>query len=240
MLIEGDASALEVVGAAYLSQDKVLCQEIRDGVDIHGRNQEALKLPSRLIAKIFVFRLIYGGSAFSYANDPEFNWISRSHVYWQEVIDSFYNKYTGLAKWHTSLVYGVQRTGRWTSPTGRTYEYTPVLRRGEYVWPRTTILNYPVQGLGADLMSIARVSAKRRLQNKVLFVNTVHDSIVVDSPPEIVYDVCTVMEDVFVDVPKNFERVFGKEFNLPMKGEVKFGMNWKDMEKFKRKNEYHS
>lgn len=83
-------------------------------------------------------------------------------------------------------------------------------------------------------MSIARVSAKRRLQNKVLFVNTVHDSIVVDSPSEIVYDVCTVMEDVFVDVPKNFQRIFGKEFNLPMKGEVKFGPNWKDMEKFKR------
>lgn len=55
-LVEGDASALEVVGAAYLSQDKILCQEIREGVDIHGRNQEALNLPSRLIAKIFVFR----------------------------------------------------------------------------------------------------------------------------------------------------------------------------------------
>lgn len=83
-------------------------------------------------------------------------------------------------------------------------------------------------------MSIARVSSKRRLKNTVDFVNTVHDSIVVDSPNKIVYDVCTVLEDVFVDVPKNFQRIFNKEFNLPMKGEVKFGMNWKDMEKFKR------
>lgn len=83
-------------------------------------------------------------------------------------------------------------------------------------------------------MSIARVSAKRRLKDTVLFVNTVHDSIVVDSRPEIVYTVCTVLEDVFVDVPKNFQRIFNKEFNLPMKGEVKFGMNWKNMEKFKR------
>lgn len=56
ILIEADASSLEIVCAAYLSQDPVLMAELQEGVDIHSRNQEALNLPERVVAKIFVFR----------------------------------------------------------------------------------------------------------------------------------------------------------------------------------------
>lgn len=126
-------------------------------------------------------------------------------------------------------------TGLYTSPTGRRYSYKPYKnKRGEYVWPRTQILNFPVQGCGADLMSIARVSAARRLAGKVDFINSVHDSILVDSPNDIVYDVCSILENVFKDIPKNFERLFKQEFNLPMTGEMKYGPNWKNMIEYKK------
>ena len=72
MLLQADAKQLEWVGATYFSQDKVAMQEIWDGVDQHADNQSRFGLPSRLIAKTFVFRLIYGGSAYSYAHDPNF------------------------------------------------------------------------------------------------------------------------------------------------------------------------
>lgn len=236
MLIEADASGLEIVCAAYLSQDPVLLKEIWGGVDLHTNNQDSLKLPERVIAKIFIFRILFGGNEWSFANDPDFNWISRNPKYWKNTIDLFYDKYQGIYKWHNSLINEVQLNGGYTSPTGRKYSFEPVLKHGDWLWPITTIKNYIVQGFGADLMSIARVSAKRRLKDKVLFVATVHDSIVVDSPNKIVYDVCDVLENVFVDIPKNFKAVFGQEFNLPMKGEVMYGPCWaKDqMTKFKR------
>jgi hypothetical protein len=85
-------------------------------------------------------------------------------------------------------------------------------------------------------MSIARVSAYRRLRDRVLFCNTVHDSIIVDSPNNIVYTICDELERVFVDIPRNFEKVFGVPFNLPMKGEVKYGMNWKDLQKYEHQH----
>lgn len=237
MLIEGDASGLEVVCAAFLSQDPILCEEIRDGVDIHGRNQERFKLPERVIAKILVFRILYGGNEFSFANDPEFNWISSSPKFWKKILDEFYSKYQGIYKWHTGLMDIAQRTGGWRSPTGRTYKYQPYKDyQGQWRWPRTKILNYPVQGLGADLMALARVSAYKRLHDRVLFCNTVHDSIIVDSPNDIVYNVCDELERVFVDIPRNFEKVFGVPFNLPMKGEVKYGMNWKDLKKYEHQH----
>lgn len=234
MLIQGDASALEWRCAAYLSQDQIAMKEIYDNIDQHTDNQLRFGLPSRLIAKTFVFRLIYGGSAYSYANDPNFAEVSKSEKFWQGVIDEFYNKYKGLHKWHTKLMQEATTTKKVVLPTGRIYQFEPELRRGEKVFPRTTILNYPVQGLGADLMTIARVSLYNRMRKlnyeKARLVNTVHDSIIIDCDSGHVSILAKTMLDVFEDVPKNFQKMFGKEFNLPMKAEVQVGKNWKDME----------
>lgn len=232
MLIEADASGLEVVAAAFLSQDPVLCKEIRDGVDIHEMNQKKFNLPTRLVAKKFKFRIIYGGTKWSYAIDNDFNFISDKPEYWQGVIDDYYEKYQGIAKWHTKIVEEAMREGRLVMPTGRVYTYEPYFKRDQWVWPRTTILNYPVQGLGHELLAIARVSAKLRIGLPALHINTVHDSILIDCPDDMCYTVCSTLEQVFRDIPANFEKVFGVEFNLPMKAEVKFGRNWLEMEKY--------
>ena len=56
MIFQADVTGLEILCAAYLSRDEVLIQELKDAVDIHARNQEAFGLPSRLIAKVLVFR----------------------------------------------------------------------------------------------------------------------------------------------------------------------------------------
>lgn len=48
--------ALEWVVGTFLSKDKVAFEEIWNKVDQHSLNQKAFGLPSRLIAKKFVFR----------------------------------------------------------------------------------------------------------------------------------------------------------------------------------------
>ena len=164
MLLQADAKALEWVCASYLSQDKVAYDEIWNNIDQHTDNQNRLGLPSRLIAKTFVFRLIYGGSAYSYANDTNFTSVSNSESFWQDVIDEFYKKYKGLNQWHKEIVAKAMRDRKITMPTGRVYNYEPEVKYGKVKWPRTRILNYPVQGLGADLMAIARVSLSNRLK----------------------------------------------------------------------------
>lgn len=237
MLIQGDASALEWRCAAFLSQDQKAFDEIWNDVDQHTDNQTRFGLPSRLIAKTFVFRLIYGGSAFSYAHDPNFTEVSKSEKFWQKVIDEFYAKYQGLHRWHVKLMQEATTTGKVQLPTGRIYEYEPEYKNGQRVYPRTTILNYPVQGLGADLMTIARVSLYNRMRDNydgAKLVNTVHDSIIIDCKDEHVKSLSELMLQVFEDVPKNFEKLFGVEFNLPMKAEVQYGPNWKDMEIYER------
>lgn len=237
MLIQCDASALEIRVAAYLSQDPILIQEIKDGVDMHTDNQQRFGLPSRLIAKILNFRILYGGNEFSFANDPEFIPISKSKEYWKGVIDEYYKKYKGIARWHEALIREAVNTGKVVSPTGR-----------EYIFPKyegkikdTQVKNYTVQGTGADIMMLARVSFYNRLKKlnykNALLVNTVHDSLVMDVDEKTVEvdKIINTMHEVFDDIPANFKKLFGVEFNVPMQCEVQTGYNWEDMNVVERK-----
>ena len=234
MLLQADAKALEWVCASYLSQDKVAYDEIWNNIDQHTDNQNRFGLPSRLIAKTFVFRLIYGGSAYSYANDTNFTSVSNSESFWQDVIDEFYKKYKGLNQWHKEIVAKAMRDRKITMPTGRVYNYEPEVKYGKVKWPRTRILNYPVQGLGADLMAIARVSLSNRLKGieRVKLINTVHDSIIVDFDEKVCDNISIVkiVDQCFTDIPLNFKKLFGVEFNLPMRVECQVGSNWGNME----------
>ena len=247
-IIQCDATGLEIYAGAYLSKDSVMKEELRAGLDIHGLNQKALNLPEgdigRLIAKIFIFRLMYGGSAYAYSTDTLFMQVSESEKYWQKVIDAFYDKYKGFRDWHRQILRDATRDGYLMMPTGRRYNFSLVRDfRGELKAPQTTIKNYPVQGLGADIMAIARVSFKRRFDasgythrpNSItgVSIGTVHDSIVCDVSSDLVEKVARVFHDVFNDLPNNFKRVFGVEFDLPLRCKVSVGPNMMDMEEYK-------
>jgi len=234
MLINADFKALEWMAAVYLSKDKTGYKEINQEIDQHHENQLRFNLPTRLIAKTFVFRLIYGGGAWSYANDPDFSSVSTSEKFWQRVIDQFYMKYWGIKEWHDSLKQEVMKSGRIETPTGRVFTFAPTLKRGEMVWPWTTVLNYPVQGFSADLMVLVRCLLNRKIKRNLNLISrtklicTVHDSIVLDSPEEEVEDVVRLIYETWADIPKNFERYFGERFDLPCRVEVGVGINWNE------------
>lgn len=237
MILNFDVKGLEVVCAAYLSRDPVLLQELHDNIDIHSMNQSALGLPEdkegRHIAKIFLFRIIYGGMFFH--NDPDFATVSTSRKFWEKKLELFFEKYKRLKQWHGELLRTVADTGQIVSPTGRVYTYE--YKRGysgDLELPATQIKNYIVQGLGADIMSVLRVDFYRRFKASDisgLLVNTVHDSIVLDLETKKDVDKSVEMiYNVLLDFPQNFEKIFGVPFDLEIRGEMEVGMNQYDME----------
>ena len=239
MLVNIDISQLEWVTLLWFSQDTVGIAEYLGGVDQHSTNQATFGLPERRIAKIFVFRLIYGGSKWAYALDPDFNWISKDPRYWQKVIDKFYAKYTNIADQHAKWIRTVIETGQLVMPTGRVFKFDRYLnKRGELEWPRTQILNWPIQGTGHDIVTIARVSLHKRIKadeslaSRVHFVSTVHDSIVLDCSFQRVdrefHALDGIIRGVFADVPSNFARLFNVNLNLPIAAEVSIGENLLD------------
>lgn len=232
MLVNVDVKGLEVVVVAQLSGDEVLRKEIIDKVDIHDSNRVRFGLgegkPGRLVAKIFKFRLIYGGSAYSYANDPDFTGVSTSQKFWQRVIDEYYAKYRGIARWHGQIVETVKKQGYLEIPSGRFYTFEPTLKRGEMRWPITQIKNYPVQGFGADLVMLARIEARRLIKEsglEAIFIQTIHDSLVLDTPEENVYNVSKLLKQAVESVPRLVQEHFNYNFDLPLTCEIQVGPN---------------
>lgn len=239
MLINCDVKGLEVVVAAELSGDTTLCQEIVDKVDIHDANRVRFGLgegkPGRLVAKIFKFRLIYGGSAFSYANDPDFTGVSNSQKFWQNVIDEYYNKYTGIKRWHDELLETVKEKGHLEIPSGRCYSYAAEYKYGDWKWPLTTIKNYPVQGFGADLVMLARIEFLKRLRAsdvEAKFIQTIHDSLVVDTPAENCYTISMMLKESVEAVPDLCREHFHYDFKLPLTSEILVGPDKKNLKEY--------
>lgn len=225
MMIQADASQLEWRAAMWLAADKTGIKEINEGIDIHSENQKVFSLPTRLIAKRYAFRTIYRGSGWAFAHDPDFMSVSDSPDFWDNVNEQFYKKYKGLDKWHSSLAACVAEHRPIISPFGREWFFLP---KEDGKLPLTQLVNYPVQGTSADLMSIARVSFLRRSKArglKALLVSTVHDSILVDSPDSEVKEVIQLFYNVFDDIPKNVLHLFGVVLPIPFPCEVKVGNN---------------
>jgi len=231
MIVSCDASGLEWRTALFLSQDKVGIQELHDGVDTHDDNRRRYKLgegkAARTTAKIFLFKLIYGASAYSYANDPDFTHISTKEKFWQGIIDKTYEKYPQLGAWHVKLVQEAIETGKVVIPSGREFVFHDAANPRE----RPKILNYPCQGFGADIVMVARISAYRRIKkisDEIKFVNTVHDSKVNDCPAKYLDIVAQTYYSCYTDLPTNLSRMFNIDFNVPLDCEVTYGPNLGD------------
>lgn len=241
MLIQCDASQLEWRVAVEYSKDPIGIKEIVDQLDIHSNNEKELQLPSRLIAKIFLFRTIFRGSGWSFANDPAFQHVSADPNYWDERNKRFYIKYKELDNLHIKWAQTVAAKAPIRGISGREW-FVPMKidKNGLPKMPWTDLTNWPVQGTGADIMAVARISLRNRLKKykmeKIKLISTVHDSIVADSPDDQVQATANLMYEVFDDLPKNFKKLFNYEMVIPFPCGVKAGTNLLDNKLIERTN----
>lgn len=229
-------SQLEWRVALALSQDWVGINEILGGEDTHAKNQAAFGLPSRLIAKIFLFRTIFRGSGWSFANDPDFMHVSSDPSFWDGMNEKFYKKYHALDKTHQKWKDVVMSGKPLVGPLGRSW-LIPIKRdfRGDLKVPMNALTNYPVQGTGADIMMLARIAAYKRIKDSAVecdFISTVHDSIVVDTREKHLETIKDIFDGVFNDLQKIIKTTFGYTWVVPMACESKYGPNMADMRKF--------
>jgi len=235
-IVNVDVKNLEGCVFADLAKDKTMTKEITDKEDLHSNNQRDFNLPDRLTAKRFIFKLIYGATAYGFFTDPDFVPLGYSQAQWQDVIDAFYKKYYGGAAWHKTIIQQAQTNGRLEIPSGRYFPFKPDVFGREMKWPITQIKNYPVQGFGADLVMLARLEAKKLLQLegiKSCLIGTIHDSIVADCTSEDVTRVGSILLKSVERVPALCKQVWGYDFSVPLTAEVQCGPNKKDLEDLK-------
>lgn len=240
MLISCDAAGLEWRVVTELSQDPTALKEILNKEDTHSLNQAAFGLPSRLIAKIYLFRTVFNrGKGYAFTVDPDFMHVSTSVKYWDAVGEKFYSKYKGIDNLYDVNLDLIAQGKPLVGPLGREWLIPWTTNyKGELELPVTKAVNYPVQGTGHDIMTIARVSFNNRLKkspyaDKTKLISTVHDSIVTDAPGAYTEPLTAMFHEVFRDIPLNIKKLFGYTWKTPLTCEVKAGMNMKDMKEVK-------
>jgi len=240
MLISCDGSALEWRGAVEISGDPVGLKEILNKEDIHSNNQHTFNLPSRLIAKVYLFRTIFNrGNGYAFSKDPLFMEVSTSVKYWDTVGEKFYNKYKHLDLLYDKNLALIAQGKPIVGVLGREWLIPLVTNfKGELDLPVTKAINYEIQGTMADVMALARVSFNNRLKkspyiDKTLLLSTIHDSIIVDAPKAYTEPLVKMFHEVFRDLPKNIKNIFGYDWKVPLACEVKAGMDMKNMKEIK-------
>jgi DNA polymerase I-like protein with 3'-5' exonuclease and polymerase domains len=246
-LLQWDLSQIEWRDAAFLSQDQVMIHEINTGVDQHiaaCRDLMGLKFESksdpesyqnRTHAKVFNFRMIYGGSYWGFFLDPKMPPFSKRK--WMEIIDAFFEKYHGLRDHNQSLISRVwSQGGKLEIFSGRRFtfhksEYDK--KTGTYVYPENTIKNWPIQGnSGGDILPLAcvvlrRALVQRRMRSKLIL--TVHDSLVFDYVENELQSLIKLCNYVGDNLDTYISNYFGVDWNVKLGGECECGNRYSNL-----------
>lgn len=103
----------------------------------------------------------------------------------------------------------------------------------------TEIKNHPVQGLATgDIVPMMLGKVYRWLltggwiDKGVLLVNTVHDSMMLDTPKELVYTIGVELKRVLERTGEVYRTQFGVPYNLPFRVDVTAGPSWHESQQW--------
>lgn len=228
-ILEIDYAQLEYTTAVELSQDQNGIASVLEKKDRHAITASVIfekaiaevTKSERQAAKSETFKPIYGGSSGTAAQVRYY--------------EAFLEEHYGLAGWHEHLKLCAIKTGIVRIPSGREYLF-PNARRlpNGYVTFTTQIVNYPVQGFAtADIVPLTVLVLWKKLKQtglRSLLIWTVHDSIILDVHPDETDQVLALVRDVFDNIRRDIKEWWNYEFSLPLRYEMKFGDNWRDLQ----------
>ncbi|KKN68889.1 hypothetical protein LCGC14_0446750 [marine sediment metagenome] len=242
VMIEADLSQMEFRIMVCLAKDPTGIQGYINGDDAHtitARNFAPTPTKEqRTRAKPINFALLYGGGWENVQrqarNEYDLDW---SQTMCEGFTTIFFDTYQRLPQYHTECqVAFIQNRGWFESILGHIYHYrdwdNPNRGRQEHAF--RSYLNSHAQGPCAQIMFAIMVHARRLLNDRnlqrVRFINTVHDSVLIEAPdPKLVPEVVHIMEQARAIV---FEWV-KPWFVVPLEVEYSVGESWGSLEEYK-------
>jgi len=231
LICEADGSQLEFRSAVHQARDKQGREDIISGHDVHRftasvLNHVALDEVSkgmRQNAKADTFKPLYGGQS---GTDDQ-----------QRYYKAFRARYPQITEMQQSWIDEVVISKRLITEWGLRYywPYAKVSQYG-YVNVTTSVSNYPVQAFAtAEIIPIALFYFWHRvyeagLQDYIIFVNTVHDSVICEVHPDYVEEWKEIATQAFtLDVYRYLETNYNIQFDwVPLGVGMGWGSHWSD------------
>jgi len=226
--LAADYSQVELRVMAHLAQDEVLMRAFRKGEDIHSRTASEIfrVLPGmvtsemRRVAKTINFGIVYGMSAFRLSREQQ---IPLRQA--QGFIEAYFARYSGVKGFLDSSVAEARERG-YAETILKRRRFLPDLRaKNKQVrsMAERMAVNTPVQGGAADIVKLAMLKLRKRLQKEdygARVLLQVHDELVLQGRPE-------AAEEVSALVRETMESAVS--LDVPLKVDLGVGDNWEEV-----------
>ncbi len=256
-LVEFDYSQLEMVALAIVAKDKQLLSDIEGGVDTHSELFKSMygRLPTKDERKNFkrlTFGLVYGAGKKTLAENAGCSVADAA-----KFIETFYNRYTGVYKFHQDIQDEAKSKRKMTTEvtpkklpvgmflkrmdTGRMYifkEYDNDWKGGTSFSP-TELKNWMVQGFATgDIVPhmvgrIVELISRSKIKDKALPIMTVHDSLLFDVHIDVLDKFTEVCYNVLSNTSSEISRHFSIDIPIELSVGCSVGDNWGDMKEVK-------
>lgn len=229
VLLAADYSQIELRVMAHLSQDPGLLGAFANDEDIHRATAaqvfnvepDAVTSEMRRIAKVVNFGVFYGMSEYGLEQATS---LSRQQS--AEFIERYFNKYAGVRDYLESTRQQAIQQGYVQTLLGRR-RYLPEMNSSNYqirTAAERMAVNMPVQGTAAEIMKLAMIRiadamARQGFEAKIIL--QVHDELLFEAPRRERDALRRLVEDIMPQA---------MEFSVPLKVDVKEGLNWAEIE----------
>jgi len=227
VLIEADLKAAEIRVLALVSREQRFLDAFKKGIDVHDETYRIMfdkpdtykpTQDERRLSKTINFGLIYGLTSVGLARDAK---ISIDAA--EKFMKRYFDRLPSVKKFMRQIVMDAKKYGYVTSVFNRRRRLPDIYSDDEQVVRRVArqAKNATIQSAAADytyilLTRVAKGLTKRGLSAKI--IHTVHDCLIIDTPPKEVKEVKRIIELCTVRPVKGFD--------VPMVAEIEVTDSW--------------
>ncbi len=228
IFVGADYSQIELRLMAALSEDPVMLEAFRTGVDIHTMTaSRVFEIPiesvtplDRSRAKAVNFGVIYGISGFGLSDNLG---ITRTDA--QKYIDDYFRKHQAVKEYLDRQVASGKANGQVTTMFGR-IRPIPEFKSRRYMdlqLANRLAMNSPIQGSAADIIKIAMNKVYHELKERKMrskLVLQIHDELIIEAVPEELDEVKDLLR-------RNMENA--ALLSVPLECDMHCGSTWFDL-----------
>lgn len=225
VLVDADYSQIELRILSDIADDKAMQEAFCSGEDFHtltaatvfGVTPDAVTPQMRRSAKAVNFGIVYGISDFSLAGDIG---VTRKEA--RAYIDGYLGHYTGVQTYMKDVVEKARETGYVETSYGRRRSL-PELKSTNFnvrSGAERMALNTPIQGTAADIIKLAMIRVRNRMQQEGLnarLVLQVHDELIVECPEAEAQQVMALVTE---------EMTSAAQLKVPLIADAHQGKSW--------------
>lgn len=225
VFVDADYSQIELRVLAHMSGDEQLIQAYKEEQDIHRITaSQVFHTPidevtplQRRNAKAVNFGIVYGISSFGLSQDLS---ITRKEA--SEYIEQYFHTYPGVKQFLDRMVADAREKGYSLTMFNRRRPM-PELKSSNFMqrsFGERIAMNSPIQGTAADIIKIAMIRVKDRLEAMGLrsrLILQVHDELLIEAHKDEVDTVYTILKE---------EMENAAHLAVPLEIDIHTGQNW--------------